>query len=123
MGEGIKSITERVRKEREQSLGRGAGTDVEQPAPNSPPVDEITENGRAELTDLIGQITSAKVSGQTKMLIRFDDKHMPILNMLQPALKVNVVQFVNFSIEYFFEAHPEIKTLMKNAIKNSLKEI
>lgn len=123
MGEGIKSITERVRKEREQSLARGGATDVVEPAPNSPPVDEHTEIIGQDLNALIQQITAVKVSGQTKMLIRFDDKHMPILNMLQPALKINVVQFVNFLVEDFFETHPDFKTLMKNSLKNSLKEI
>jgi hypothetical protein len=43
--------------------------------------------------------------------------------MLQPALKINVVQFVNFLVERFFETNPDIKTLMKNSLKNSLKEI
>ncbi len=57
------------------------------------------------------------------MLIRFDDKHTAVLNMLQPAFKINVVQFVNFLVERFFEANPDIKTQMKNSIKNSLKEI
>lgn len=137
--ESIKAITERVRKEREQVINGGSETPTIQPelpvvkpfdgeastiAPlisvKPPPV--ILTDGQ-DLTELIQQITSVKVSGQTKMLIRFDDKHMPVLNMLQPALKINVVQFVNFLVEHFFETNPAIKTLMKNSLKNSLKEI
>ncbi|RZK71000.1 hypothetical protein ABDD95_23900 (plasmid) [Mucilaginibacter sp. PAMB04274] len=138
--ESIKAITERVRKEREQVILNG-GTEAAtiQPEPQTvkpfdgeastiappisvkpPPV--ILTDGQ-DLAELIQQITSVKVSGQTKMLIRFDDKHMPVLNMLQPALKINVVQFVNFLVERFFETNPDIKTLMKNSLKNSLKEI
>lgn len=137
--ESIKAITERVRKEREQVMNGGTETPTIQPelpvvkpfdgeastiAPpisvKPPPI--ILTDGQ-DLTELIQQITSVKVSGQTKMLIRFDDKHMPVLNMLQPALKINVVQFVNFLVERFFETNPDIKTLMKNSLKNSLKEI
>lgn len=137
--DSIKAITERVRREREQGVAKG-GTG--EPAINSdapiikplngasteatpeivkPPPDMQTKD--QDLTELISQITSVKVSGQTKMLIRFDDKHTAVLNMLQPAFKINVVQFVNFLVERFFEANPDIKTQMKNSIKNSLKEI
>lgn len=138
--ESIKAITERVRKEREQVILNG-GTEsqtIQPEAPIAKPLDGeastlpppisvkpppvILTDGQ-DLTELIQQITSVKVSGQTKMLIRFDDKHMPVLNMLQPALKINVVQFVNFLVERFFETNPDIKTLMKNSLKNSLKEI
>jgi len=136
--ESIKSITERVRKEREQGINGGTdGATIEVQSSIKPsnvlaPEVETLETLKhppgfltddQDLTELIQQITSVKVSGQTKMLIRFDDKHMPVLNMLQPALKINVVQFVNFLVERFFEANPDIKTLMKNSLKNSLKEI
>jgi len=138
MGESIKSITERVRKEREQGINGGTdGATIEVQSSIKPsnvlapevetletlkhPTGFLTDG--QDLTELIQQITSVKVSGQTKMLIRFDDKHMPVLNMLQPALKINVVQFVNFLVERFFETNPDIKTLMKNSLKNSLKEI
>jgi carbamoylphosphate synthase large subunit len=137
--ESIKAITERVRKERVQGIVNG-GTDgaiieVEPKISQSEiiqpevailePVNHSAAflTDRQDLTQLLQQITSVKVSGQTKMLIRFDDKHMPVLNMLQPALKINVVQFVNFLVERFFETNPDIKTLMKNSLKNSLKEI
>lgn len=138
--ESIKAITERVRKEREQGILNG-GTD-NATIQSDPPVEKQFDGDASknaaqinvktppvhlidghDLTELIQQITSIKVSGQTKMLIRFDDKHMPVLNMLQPALKINVVQFVNFLVERFFETNPDIKTLMKNSLKNSLKEI
>lgn len=122
--ESIKSITERVRKEREQGINGGtdgATIEVQSSIKPSHPTGFLTDG--QDLTELIQQITSVKVSGQTKMLIRFDDKHMPVLNMLQPALKINVVQFVNFLVERFFETNPDIKTLMKNSLKNSLKEI
>lgn len=138
--ESIKAITERVRKEREQGILNG-GTD-NATIQSDPPVEKQFDGDASknaaqinvkpppvhlidghDLTELIQQITSVKVSGQTKMLIRFDDKHMPVLNMLQPALKINVVQFVNFLVERFFETNPDIKTLMKNSLKNSLKEI
>jgi len=136
--ESIKSITERVRKEREQGINGGTdGATIEVQSSIKPsnvlaPEVETLETLKHPprfltddegLTELIQQITSVKVSGQTKMLIRFDDKHMPVLNMLQPALKINVVQFVNFLVERFFETNPDIKTLMKNSLKNSLKEI
>jgi hypothetical protein len=132
--ESIKAITERVRKERVHGIVNG-GTEeaiinVEPKiSPSEVATLESVNHPTAFLTDgqdltqLLQQITSVKVSGQTKMLIRFDDKHMPVLNMLQPALKINVVQFVNFLVERFFETNPDIKTLMKNSLKNSLKEI
>jgi len=136
--ESIKAITERVRKEREQGINGGtdgASLAVESSiklldvvAPEVTALETVNHHpifitDGQDLTELIHQITTVKVSGQTKMLIRFDDKHMPVLNMLQPALKINVVQFVNFLVERFFETNPEIKTLMKNSVKNSLKEI
>jgi hypothetical protein len=137
--ESIKAITERVRKERVQGIvnggTKGAIMEVEPKINPSEIIQpevatlESVNHPTAFLTDgqdltqLLQQITSVKVSGQTKMLIRFDDKHMPVLNMLQPALKINVVQFVNFLVERFFETNPDIKTLMKNSLKNSLKEI
>jgi hypothetical protein len=138
--ESIKAITERVRKEREQGIVNGGSDNatIQAEAPIVKPFDGETSNisppinikpppvlltDGHDLTELIQHITSVKVSGQTKMLIRFDDKHMPVLNMLQPALKINVVQFVNFLVERFFETNPDIKTLMKNSLKNSLKEI
>jgi hypothetical protein len=125
--ESIKAITERVRKERVHGIVNG-GTEeaIINVEPKISPSEviqpEVATDGQ-DLTQLLQQITSVKVSGQTKMLIRFDDKHMPVLNMLQPALKINVVQFVNFLVERFFETNPDIKTLMKNSLKNSLKEI
>lgn len=137
--DSIKAITERVRREREQGVAKGGtgesainsdapiikplnGASTEAPPEIvKPPPDTHTKD--QDLTELISQITSVKVSGQTKMLIRFDDKHTAVLNMLQPAFKINVVQFVNFLVERFFEANPDIKTQMKNSIKNSLKEI
>ncbi|MEN0053597.1 MAG: hypothetical protein AAGC65_08000 [Mucilaginibacter sp.] len=123
MGEGIKDITERVRKEREQGLAKNT-TLLPESQPNSSPLtDAAPEPTREDLNNLIAQITSVKVSGQTKMVIRFDDKHIPVLNMLQPALKINVVQFVNYLVESFFETNPDTKTLMKNRVKNSLKDI
>jgi hypothetical protein len=137
--ESIKAITERVRKERVHSIVNGGteGAIINVEPKISPseiiqpevatlesvnhPTAFLTDG--QDLTQLLQQITSVKVSGQTKMLIRFDDKHMPVLNMLQPALRINVVQFVNFLVERFFETNPDIKTLMKNSLKNSLKEI
>jgi hypothetical protein len=137
--ESIKAITERVRKERVHGIVNGgtegaiinvepkiSPSEITQPEvatlePVNHPTAFLTDG--QDLTQLLQQITSVKVSGQTKMLIRFDDKHMPVLNMLQPALKINVVQFVNFLVECFFETNPDIKTLMKNSLKNSLKEI
>jgi hypothetical protein len=136
----IKAITERVRKEREQGIANGSTNNASiQPEPpiikgfdgeashTSPPVNvkppPVLLTNEHDLTDLIQQITTVKVSGQTKMVIRFDDKHTAVLNMLQPALKINVVQFVNFLVESFFEKNPDVKTLMKNSLKNSLKEI
>ncbi|QJD98563.1 hypothetical protein HH214_21645 (plasmid) [Mucilaginibacter robiniae] len=128
---GIKEITEKIRRERESKLNGGAaGTVVDGVAAEaakelSPPgvliSNEISEG--QDLSGLIQQISSLKVSGQTKMLIRFDDKHMAILNKLSPALKINVVQFINFLLEDFFETRPDFKTLIKNSLKNSLKEI
>jgi hypothetical protein len=132
--ESIKAITERVRKERVHGIVNGgteeaiinvepkiSPSEVATLDPVNHPTAFLTDG--QDLTQLLQQITSVKVSGQTKMLIRFDDKHMPVLNMLQPALKINVVQFVNFLVERFFETNPDIKTLMKNSLKNSLKEI
>jgi hypothetical protein len=137
---GIKDLTERIRRERESKLNGGVdGAVIDRASPDiqkeaAPPVIihsspepikvspiEICEG--QDLSELIQQITSLKVSGQTKMLIRFDDKHMAILNKLSATLKINVVQFVNFLLEDFFDKHPDFKTLIKNSLKNSLKEI
>lgn len=128
---GIKEITEKIRRERESKLNGGAaGTVVDgvaaEAAKELSPLGVLISNEISEgqdLSGLIQQISSLKVSGQTKMLIRFDDKYMAILNKLSPALKINVVQFINFLLEDFFETRPDFKTLIKNSLKNSLKEI
>lgn len=137
---GIKDLTERIRRERESKLNGGvdgaivdtASPDVQKGAappiilhssPEPSKVSPIELCEAQDLSDLIQHISSLKISGQTKMLIRFDDKHMAILNKLSPALKINVVQFINFLVEDFFETRPDFKTLIKNSLKNSLKEI
>lgn len=124
MGESIKDITERVRREREQGLSNQSPSFSPKVAESdtltdSPPIEASTE----DIKDLIKQISSVKVSGQTKKLIRVDDKHLNLLNHLNPAFNIDVTQFINYLIDEFCRTKPQFRTVIKNSIKNSLKDL
>nr|WP_181718657.1 hypothetical protein [Pedobacter sp.]QJS06236.1 hypothetical protein [Pedobacter sp.] len=126
MEKDIKSITALIRKERmaENITGQEVLKKVE-PESLSPPDEDVPlmDFKGSELPVILEHIKGFKVNGQKKMLIRIDDKHNHVLSHVKQGLGFDVTQFINFLIETFVNERPEIKTLIKNSLKNSLKDL
>jgi hypothetical protein len=128
----IKALTAKLRQERENPAKPDEPLIVQPETPktvnpeikkeaHSPPVQRDIFLG---VDNIIELIKNKKVEGKTKMLIRIDDEHTKLLNGIKlQLLDFNVTQFINFLIEDFSINHPELKTIIKNSLKNSLKDL
>ncbi|MVN23032.1 hypothetical protein [Mucilaginibacter arboris] len=113
MEESMKDITARIRQDRE----KGGIKDEKEKTHEKNETEPVPINTPACLPDLIKHITSVKVTGQTKMLIRIDDDYINLLNKFEATLGFNVTQFLNFLSREFLEQNPGIKELIKNSLK------
>ncbi len=54
---------------------------------------------------------------RTMMHIRFDADTIKMLNQFKMATGVDVTKLVAFSVHHLLEAHPELKTIIKEYIQ------
>lgn len=56
---------------------------------------------------------------KTMVHFRFDKQTVDFLNQFKIATGVDATKFVAFSVRQFINAHPELKTIIKQFIQNS----
>lgn len=56
---------------------------------------------------------------KTMVHFRFDKQTVDFLNQFKIATGVDATKFVAYSVRHFINAHPELKTIIKQFIQNS----
>lgn len=56
---------------------------------------------------------------KTMVHFRFDKKTVDFLNQFKIATGVDATKFVAFSVRHFIDAHPELRTIIKQFIQNA----
>jgi hypothetical protein len=51
--------------------------------------------------------------------VRFDKQTVDLMNKFKLASGVDITKFVAFAVKYFFETNPELKTIIKQYLKNT----
>lgn len=70
-----------------------------------------------ETKEILNQIRALKVIGNKKKPIRFDDRLVGMIDLLNPSLGIDATKLVNFLVADFLEKNPEIKSQIKNTLK------
>lgn len=105
----IKSLADQLRS-------RIAGNNTESSG-KSPPKKPGPKNEPGE-TPILGLLRAYDLTGHKSMVhVRFEDPTTQMLHHLKLATGIEVNKVVGFAVKQFIEAHPELKTIVKQYLQ------
>lgn len=81
---------------------------------------EKTANGMSGNDSVLRSLQAYDNSGHKSLVhVRFDKQTVDLMNKFKLATGVHRGKFVAFAVNYFFQANPQLKSIIKQYLKNT----
>jgi trans-2-enoyl-CoA reductase len=116
--EKMKSLADQLR---EKIVKPGEKSKPDQSAPITQNIQKPVKKKSNPLNASILQALTDYDNSDHKTMVhfRFDKQTVDFLNQFKIATGVDATKFVAFTVRQFIDAHPELKTIIKQFIQNS----
>lgn len=114
----MKSLADQLREKMVKPVGKKVENEPNLGTEN--PKRPIKKANQPSDASILQALTDYDNSNHKTMVhFRFDKSTVDFLNQFKIATGVDATKFVAFSVRQFIEAHPELKTIIKQFIQNA----